>query len=89
MTKTQTSLLKFPCEFPIKAFGLANEAFEKEVLQIIHAHVSDLAEGAIRYKHSRDKKYLSITISITASSKQQLDTIYEALSKSPLVVMAL
>lgn len=88
MTERKT-LLEFPCEFTIKAFGKPGVEFEGEVISIINQHVSKLSEGAVKTNDSKSKKYLCMSITFTAESQQQLDNIYQKLSASPLVVMAL
>lgn len=82
-------LLNFPCEFVIKAFGLANDEFEKAVITIMRKHVSDLREDAFKTRPSKDGKYNAITVTINAESREQLDDIYRELSANPLVLMAL
>lgn len=89
ITTPPSPLLQFPCEFIIKAFGLASDEFETAVLTIIRAHVRDLGENAIRSRLSKDNKYLALTISIMAESQDQLNGIYQAFSKNPLILMAL
>ena len=89
MSTDDDSLLQFPCAFPIKAMGLADADFDALVVQIIQRHVGDLAEGAVRSKLSRGGKYMSVTVTITARSRNQLDAIYRDLSGHQRVVMAL
>lgn len=81
--------LKFPCEFTIKVFGLASDAFELEVITIVKKHVESLRENAFASRYSKDKKYLALSISFTANSREQLDNLYRELSRSPHVLMAL
>ncbi len=83
------TLLKFPCDFSIKAMGLASEEFEIMVVEIVRRHVEDLRENAVRSRPSKNGKYSSITITIQATSKRQLDTIYQELHDSEKVLMAL
>lgn len=83
------TLLEFPCQFPIKAMGLSCDEFEIAVLEIINRHVDDLAENALRIKPSKNGKYTSITITITARSKDQLDAIYMDLTACEYVSIAL
>jgi len=83
------TLLRFPCEFPIKAMGLACEELEIAVIEIINRHVEDLPEGALRMKPSKNGKYTAITITITAHSKDQLDAIYMDLTACEHVSIAL
>jgi len=85
----QNNLWQFPCEFPIKAMGKATPEFEAFVLNIIRKHAPDLIESAIELRPSQNGNYLSITATIQAKSKTQLDAIYQELSASSLVLMAL
>jgi len=79
----------FPCEFPVKAMGKTGDALEVAVIEIINRHVNDLAEGAITFNSSKGGKYTSITITINAQSKAQLDAIYMDLTAHELVLYAL
>lgn len=85
----EETLLEFPCEFPIKAFGLTGEVLEVAVLEIVNRHVEDLSEGAVKMNASKNAKYTSITVTITATSKRQIDSIYIDLTDCEHVVMAL
>ena len=87
--KEGETLLEFPCEFPIKAMGLACDELEIAVIEIVNRHVDDLGEGAVRMKPSRNGKYLAITITVMAHSKQQLDAIYLDLTACEHVSIAL
>lgn len=84
------TFIDFPCTFTIKTFGKATSEYEVAVLEIIKKHLSaPLREDAIKQRFSRDKNYLALSITIHAKSKQQLDAIYQDLTKEPLVTMAL
>jgi hypothetical protein len=83
------TLLEFPCEFPIKAMGLACDELEIAVLEIVNRHVDDIGEGALKMKPSRNGKYVAITVTINATSKDQLDAIYMDLSACEHVSIAL
>ena len=83
------TILEFPCEFPIKVMGKASESFETAVYHIIKQNVDELKEDAITTRTSGKGTYLSITLTITAQSQHQLDTIYEQLSACEQVIMAL
>ena len=85
----QESPLKFPCEFPIKAMGRATPELEIAVLEIMRRHVPDLGEGAVRTRKSRQGNYLSITVTIQARSREQLDAIYMELTASEHIVFAI
>lgn len=85
----EQTLLQFPCEFVIKIFGLASEKFEIEALTIIHKHITQLRENAIRSRASKDGKYLALSITLPVESKEQLDNLYRELSANPQILMVL
>ena len=86
---TEETLLTFPCDFTIKVFGKADKDFEKAVFDIVHHHKAPLANPEPQLRHSANGKYLAISITIIVESKQQLDKIYQDLSTSTHVLMAL
>lgn len=83
------TLLEFPCEFPIKAMGLACDELEIAVIEIVKRHVENLSEGSLKMRPSKTGKYISITVTVTAHSKAQLDAIYMDLTACEHVTMAL
>lgn len=87
--KQDTYPLEFPCEFTIKVFGLATDAFELEVMTLTRKHVTDLREDALATRYSRDRKYLALSVTFTAHSREQLDSLYRDFTNSPRVLMAL
>jgi putative lipoic acid-binding regulatory protein len=89
MNDKEETLFEFPCEFPIKIMGKANDRFEIEVAQIIRKHVADLGESAIKRRESAKSNYAALTVTITATSREQLDAIYIDLTASEHVIMAL
>ncbi len=83
------TLLEFPCEFPIKAMGRASLQLEAAVLEIMNRHVPDLGEGAINFRESGKGNYISITVTVQARSRAQLDAIYMDLTACELVLFAI
>ena len=83
------SLLEFPCDFPIKAMGRSDNDFDALVVEIIRKHCPDLLEGAVKSRLSREGNYVSVTVTIQARSRNQLDDIYMDLSAHERVLMAL
>jgi len=83
------TLLEFPCSFPIKVMGNNHADFEHQVVAIIRQHVPELHAAAIQSKASRTGKYLSVTATFTATSKAQIDALYQALHAHPDVKMML
>ncbi|MGZ8241356.1 MAG: YbeD family protein [Methylobacter sp.] len=85
----EESLLKFPCQFAIKAMGKTSAELDIVVVEIVRRHIVDIKEGAITTRPSKDGNYTAVTILIEATSKQQLDAIYQDLSDHPEILMAL
>ena len=86
---TTESLFEFPCQFPIKALGKTSATLDIVIIEIVRRHVDDIHETAIKSKPSKGGKYTAVTITIEASSKQQLDAIYQDLTDCSEVIMAL
>jgi putative lipoic acid-binding regulatory protein len=89
MSEHQESLLEFPCRFPIKAMGRAGENFDSLVVQIVRRHAPNLKESAVTERESSGGKWVSVTLVIEVTSKNQLDAIYRDLSAHEKVVWAL
>ncbi len=83
------SILRFPCDFPIKIIGQRTEAFEHSVVATVRRHAPDLGEGAVRETVSRNGNFLSLTVTVRARSREQLDRLYEELTGSDLVIVVL
>ena len=86
---SEESLLSFPCEFPIKIMGRAGENFEAEVVAIVRKYAPDLSQAAITRRPSGKGNYIAITVTVNATSKEQLDNIYLELNAHKSVVMTL
>ncbi len=81
-------LLAYPCTFPLKVVGLNSEAFERAVREVVRRHLGDLV---VEYeaKKSSGGKYLSVTATFAAESREQVEAIYRELKGHDLVVMTL
>lgn len=89
MPLSQESLLQFPCEFPIKAMGRVAEDFDALVVGIVRRHVPDLEDTSISTRLSQKGNYISITVTINAQSREQVDNIYQELASNQRVLIAL
>jgi putative lipoic acid-binding regulatory protein len=76
----QDTLLKFPCQFPIKAMGRCDSGFEAVALEIVRRHAPDFDTRSMRSVVSRQGNYLSVTFTIQATSREQLDNLYRELT---------
>lgn len=81
--------LEFPCEFPIKMMGHDQPAFHAAARTIVERHAGELEDDAIRQSHSRKGNFVSLTVTINATSQTQLDRIYEDLSADDEILVAL
>lgn len=84
-----SSLLTFPCEFPIKAMGRSDSGFEARALEIVRRHAPDFKAQSMKSAVSRKGNYLSITFVIPATSREQLDAIYLELTACDDLLMVL
>ncbi len=83
------SLIEYPCEFPIKILGHTRAGFAQAVLEVVNRHAPDFDGATLQMKSSKHGKYLSITCVVNATSRIQLDALYQELCDHPLVVMVL
>ncbi len=83
------TLLKFPCDFAVKAMGRDEPGFDVLVMELVRRHAPDIHEGAVRTRSSKGGKWVSVTVTLRAESKAQLDAIYIDLTAHEKVVMAL
>ena len=85
----EATLLEYPCEFPLKVLGHSRAGFAQAVLEIVKRHAPDFDGSALDMKSSKRGKYLSVTCVIRATSREQLDGLYQELCDHPMVVMVL
>lgn len=83
------SVIEYPLEFPVKVMGLNRPEFVTAMTAIVLRHAPDFDASTIMVRESREAKYLSLTMSINAVSRAQLDALYGDLSDHPMVTMAL
>ncbi len=87
--RQDSSLLEYPCEFPLKIMGATRAGFAQAVLEVVQRHAPDFDGSTLEMKSSKHGKYLSITCTINATSREQLDALYQELCDHPMVVMVL
>lgn len=83
------SLLAFPCEFPIKMMGRDTREFRSTARALVENHVGKVDDQRVQANTSRNGRFVSVTVTITATSQQQLDDIYRDVSAHADVLMAL
>jgi uncharacterized protein len=85
----QDSALAFPCQFPIKVMGKTQPGYAQAILAVVKRHAPDFDEATVEMRSSREGKYLSLTFTVNAVSREQLDDLYRELCDHPMVTMVL
>lgn len=83
------SPLEFPCDFPIKVMGRQSAEFRNVARALVEKHTGPLDDSAIQSAESRNGRFVSITVTVRAQSRQQLDAIYREVTAHDDVLMAL
>lgn len=85
----QDTLIEYPSAFPIKIMGRAEDTLAQVVLEIVTRHDPGFDGATMEMRASSGGKYLSLTCTITATSRTQLDALYLELTGHPLVKVVL
>lgn len=88
-TPDNPSLITYPCSFPIKVMGLKVEGLVHAITHIAMQFDPQFDAGTIELRESKGGKYLGVTITVNATSREQLDEIYRTLSSHPMVKVVL
>jgi hypothetical protein len=83
------SPLTFPTSFPIKVMGRRVDNFAQAIVDVVKEHAPDFDAATLELRVSRGGNYLSVTATINATSREQLDGLYRALTSHPLVKVVL
>jgi len=83
------SVIEYPSRFPIKVMGAKVDGFVNTITQIAREFDPGFDASTIELRDSSAGKYLGVTIFITATSREQLDNLYRALSSHPMVKVVL
>ena len=89
MASYKDTLLEFPCEFPLKIMGKADDGLAQVVLDIVTVHAPAFDGATMEMRASSGGNYLSLTCTVIARSKPQLDALYTDLSGHPLIKVVL
>jgi putative lipoic acid-binding regulatory protein len=82
-------LLEYPCDFPVKIMGHTQPGFAQAILEVVKRHAPDFDGATLELRASKHRKYLSVTCVVRATSREQLDALYQELCDHPMVVMVL
>lgn len=85
----EQSLIEYPSQFPIKVMGANVDGFAEAVVSIARQFDTGFDAASVETRPSKAGKYLGVTITITATSREQLDELYRTLSTHPMVRVVL
>ena len=85
----QESLIQYPSLFPIKVMGLRVDGLVHAITHIAHQFDPTFDATTVALRESKGGKYLGVTITVTATSREQLDELYRTLSTHPMVKVVL
>jgi putative lipoic acid-binding regulatory protein len=88
-TPPEESLIPYPSAFPIKVMGLQAEGFVAAVVDIARRFDPGFDAATVQLKPSSGGRYLGVTVTVTATSREQLDELYRTLSTHPMVKVVL
>lgn len=89
MSSNRKPLIDFPTDFPIKVVGTMEEGFAQAIADLIVEHDPEFHNGKMDMRPSSKGNYLSLTVTVKATSREQLDNIYRALTSHNLVKFVL
>jgi uncharacterized protein len=83
------SLIEYPSRFPVKVMGTNADGFVHAVVEIARRFDPGFDAATVEMRPSSGGKYLGVTVTITATSREQLDELYRTLSTHPMVKVVL
>ena len=83
------SLIEYPSQFPIKVMGANVDGFVHAVVEVARRFDPGFDAATVELRPSKGEKYLGVTITVTATSREQLDELYRTLSTHPMVKVVL
>lgn len=89
MDRSDESLITYPCDFPIKIMGVTQDAFAQTMVDLVRVYDPAFDADKMEMRPSAKGNYLSLTATVRATSREQLDNLYRALSSHPMVKVVL
>ena len=86
---SRQTLIEYPCDFPIKVMGARADGFVAAITHIARQFDPSFDASRVELRESSGGKYLGITVTVTATSREQLDELYRTLSSHPMVKVVL
>ncbi|MGS0625619.1 DUF493 family protein [Ralstonia sp. VS2407] len=85
----EQSLIEYPSDFPIKVMGPMHDDFAATIVEVVRLHDPEFHKGRLEKRPSSSGNYLGLTVIVRATSREQLDALYQALTSHPMVKIVL
>ncbi len=89
MSTPRDSLIEYPSDFPIKIMGTMQEHFAQTMVEVVQRHDPEFHAGKMEMRPSSKGNYLSLTVTVRATSREQLDNLYRELCSHTMVKVVL
>ena len=89
MSEPTDSLIEYPSDFPIKIMGVMQDAFAQTMVDLVKQYDPTFDAAKMEMRPSAKGNYLGLTVTVRATSREQLDDLYRALTAHPMVKMVL
>jgi putative lipoic acid-binding regulatory protein len=89
MTEENTEIMEFPCAFQIKIMGEDTEEFHLTIREIVVRHAPEVTDESFASRQSSKGRYVSITATVNAQSREHLDNLYREITSCHLVKWAI
>lgn len=85
----EQSLIEYPSDFPIKVMGAMQDDFAETIVKLVQQYDPEFHAGRLEMRPSSSGNYLGLTVIVRATSREQLDALYQALTSHPMVKIVL
>lgn len=85
----EQSLIEYPSAFPIKVMGAQVDGFVEAMVAVAIEFDPSFDAQSVEIRPSKGGNYVGLTLTITATSREQLDGMYRRLSSHPMVKVVL
>ena len=89
MNNPRESLIDYPSDFPIKIMGVMQDQFAQTMVEVVQKHDPEFHAGKMEMRPSSKGNYLALTVTVRATSREQLDKLYRELSSHAMVKVVL
>lgn len=89
MNNPRESLIDYPSDFPIKIMGAMQDQFAQTMVEVVQKHDPEFHAGKMEMRPSSKGNYLALTVTVRATSREQLDNLYRELSSHAMVKVVL